>query len=160
MSKKFKNIFVLIVVVIVATFFVLVIENKFFSNILNKNTDLYNTKHLKIAGQTLEVKLATNPYEREQGLSGRISIKENEGMLFVFPTPGKYNFWMKEMNFPIDIIWLDRDFHIIYIKKNIPPSSYPESFGPEKDSMYVLEVLAGFSEKNNLHLGDFVEFLP
>jgi uncharacterized protein len=115
---------------------------------------------VKIAGQNVKVELALTPKEQEKGLSGRENLADDAGMLFVFKNPGKYSFWMKDMNFPIDIIWLNENFKVIYIKKNAEPSSYPDSFGSGVDSKYVLEVNSGFSEKNNLKEGDLVKFLP
>jgi len=116
-------------------------------------------KYVKIAGQDVKVDLALTPSEQTQGLSGRSGLPEDSGMLFVFDKPGKYFFWMKDMNFPIDIIWLGEDMKVIYIKKNALPESYPELYGPEADAGYVLEVGAGFSDKNNLQIGDSAQFI-
>lgn len=117
---------------------------------------------VKIAGQTLDVELALTVAEQNQGLSGRKELKENEAMLFVFDAPGRYSFWMKDMNFPIDMIWIAEenlgDLRVVYIKKNAEPDSYPNSFGPKKDAQYVLETVSGFSEKHGLKEGDPVEF--
>jgi uncharacterized membrane protein (UPF0127 family) len=66
---------------------------------------------------------------------------------------------MKNMNFPIDIIWIGEDLRVVYIKKDAKPESYPEAFTPNQDAKYVLEVFSSFSEKNNLKVGDRVEFL-
>ena len=128
-----------------------------------------NIKMVNLAGQNIIVDVATEEDQHERGLSGRASLKENEGMLFVFAQPGKYPFWMKDMNFPIDIIWIAEDMKIIYIKKDVRPELYPESYGPaniptqigiptEVGTKYVLEVVTGFSDKNNLKVGDRVEF--
>ena len=124
-----------------------------------KTLNVNNIQYVKIAGKTLKVDLATTAKAQEQGLSGRKSLKENEGMLFVFDHMDKYSFWMKDMNFPLDIIWIADDFHVVYIKKNALPESYPETFTPSQDAKYILEVNASFSEKNNLKVGDGVEFL-
>ena len=127
------------------------------------NNDSYHSpshiKYIKIAGQDIKVELAITPAQQEQGLSGRNELKENEGMLFAFPQPGKYYFWMKDMNFPIDMIWIGKDMRIIYIKKDARPESYPETYGPGKDAKYILEVVSGFSEKNNLKEDNKVEFI-
>jgi uncharacterized membrane protein (UPF0127 family) len=64
------------------------------------------------------------------------------------------------MNFPIDIIWIDEDLRVNFIKKNALPSSYPEAFSPDGNSLYVLEVNSQFLDKNNLKEGDKVKFLP
>src|SRR3989344_573955 len=76
-----------------------------------------NIKAIQIMGQNIRVNLATTDAAREQGLSGRENLKEEEGMLFVFDYPDKYSFWMKDMNFPIDMIWIIENKKIIYIKK-------------------------------------------
>jgi hypothetical protein len=117
-------------------------------------------KYVKIGGVTLKIDLATTPEAQTQGLSGRKSLAEDAGMLFIFPESGKYFFWMKDMNFPIDMIWLGADQKIIYLKKNALPKLFPETYGPDIASKYVLEVSANFCEKNNLKVGDGVEFLP
>ena len=117
-----------------------------------------NIHYVKIAGQTVKVELALTMQAQAQGLSGRKILEENEGMLFVFKNSGRYSFWMKDMNFPIDIIWLDETLHIVYIIKNAEPSSYPNTFTPNLEAKYVLEVPTGFSKKNNLKEGDDVYF--
>src|SRR3989344_4851805 len=115
-------------------------------------------KYVKIAGQSVKVDLALTPLEQEQGLSGRTELGPNEGMLFVFDTPGKYSFWMKDMLFPIDMIWLAPDSRVVYVKKDARPESYPESFTPNEEAKYVLEVSSGFSERYNLQIVDRAEF--
>ena len=118
-----------------------------------------NIKYVKIAGVTLKVDLATTKEQQEKGLSFRNNLKNDEGMLFVFEKPSIHHFWMKDMSFPIDIIWIGEDLKVIYIEKNVNPDTYPQTFGPNKDSLYVLEVNAGFSEKNYLKENDKVIFL-
>ena len=125
-----------------------------------KNIPINDIQYVKIAGQTIKVDLALTPKTQEQGLSGRTELKENEGMLFVFNKPSQYSFWMKDMNFPIDIIWLGEDLRIVYIEKEAKPESYPNAFTPDQKAKFVLEVMSGFSEKNNLKEGDIVKFLP
>ena len=119
----------------------------------------YNIKYVKIAGQNIKVDLALTNQEQTQGLSGRPSLDNNSGMLFIFEYPGNYPFWMKDMNFPIDMIWLSEDMKVVYIKKDARPEDYPATYGPDQDAKYVLEVVSGFSEKNNLKEGDQVEFI-
>jgi hypothetical protein len=117
-----------------------------------------NIKYVQIAGQNVKVDLALTSAEHSRGLSGRSILNKDEGMLFVFVKSGRYYFWMKEMNFPIDIVWFTKDMKIIYIKKNANPLLYPETYGPSVNSKYVLEVPAGFADKNNLKVGDNVLF--
>ncbi|MSU44900.1 DUF192 domain-containing protein, partial [Candidatus Nomurabacteria bacterium] len=140
--------------------------------LINQNISKYNLrdiKEVKIAGQNIKVELVLTKEEKEQGLSGRQGLNNNEGMLFVFEHSGNHPFWMKDMNFPIDIIWLapfegedGENLKVVYIKKNARPESYPETYGPDEDVStlveikYVLEVVSGFSEKNDLKEGDKV----
>jgi len=127
----------------------------------SKNLAPENIKYVKIAGQSVKVDLALTVAEQMKGLSGRTDLKENEGMLFIFPQSGNYPFWMKDMNFPIDMIWVGEDLKVIYIKKDARPESYPETYGPDvsrENAKYVLEVVSGFADKNNLKVGDRVEF--
>jgi|SRR3989344_6918491 len=125
--------------------------------------DIVDIRYVKMAGQRIKVDLASTPGEQGQGLSGRAPLKEDEGMLFVFERPGKYSFWMKDMNFAIDIIWIAgedfRDLKVVYIKEGARPESYPEQYVPDEDAKYVLEVVTGFSGKHNLKVGDKVEFV-
>ena len=61
---------------------------------------------------------------RLKGLSIKNTLNESEGMLFPFDTPGEYSFWMKDMKFPIDIIWIDSNYKIVYIEKNLQPCAF------------------------------------
>ena len=125
-----------------------------------KNHNPDDIKYVNIAGANIEVELALSEEAQIKGLSNRISLGENEGMLFVFSVPGKYFFWMKDMNFPIDMIWIGENLRVIYIKQNVQPESYPAVFGPEDNARYVLEVASGFSKKHNLKKGDVIRFTP
>ena len=122
--------------------------------LIDKNED---DNFIRFAGQNVRVEIADTPAERELGLSGRERLGEKEGMIFVFDSPGRHAFWMKDMLFPLDIIWLDENLKVIYIKKDARPESYPEIFLPGEDAKYVLEVAVGFAEKYNLKEGDEVE---
>ncbi len=116
--------------------------------------------HMKIGGRVISVELAKTMAEQILGLSGRESLAPDTGMLFVFAAPGKYGFWMKDMKFPIDMIWLAPDLSVVYIKENATPSSYPETFSPGADAKYVLEVNSGFSAQAGIKIGDKAELLP
>jgi hypothetical protein len=148
-----KNKFYLFIVI---AFFVFVFA--FYGYLSKKNNLMFDYfSELKIAGKNISVLEATTPEERKRGLSGVKNLEESWGMLFVFEDSGIYSFWMKDMNFPIDIIWIDENSKVVYIKKYAQPESYPEVFTPNVDSKYVLEVVAGFSDKYNIKIGDNVE---
>ncbi|OGI85932.1 hypothetical protein A3A05_00275 [Candidatus Nomurabacteria bacterium RIFCSPLOWO2_01_FULL_41_12] len=148
--QKIQKSFALVIIIFTIGFFLI--------NRPSENLKPTEIKYIKIAGTSIKFDLASTPLTQAQGLSGRIKMGEGEGMLFIFEKPGKYYFWMKDMNFPIDMIWIGEDMRVIYIKKNAQPESFPKTYGPDIDSKYVLEVVAGFSEKNNLKEGDRAEF--
>jgi uncharacterized membrane protein (UPF0127 family) len=79
-----------------------------------------------------------------------VKLLENEGMFFSFATSDYYRFWMKEMNFPIDIIWLDENYKIIDITHSLATSTYPNTVSPKTPARYVLEVVAGFAKKYSI----------
>lgn len=110
-----------------------------------------------LAGQEIFVLIADTPTLQERGLSGKKVLQEKEGMLFVFPKPVHTGFWMKDMSFPIDIIWFDADRKIVDVWENASPSSYPEVRYPQQDAKYVLEVPSGYFKKYNLKKGDVLE---
>lgn len=116
-----------------------------------------NVHTVEIGGQTVRVDIADTPQKREKGLGGRASLLPDEGMLFVFPADGKYAFWMKDMQFPIDILWLSASSTIVDIAESISPSVYPASFLPHALARYVLELPAGFSNEYGVHVGDSVQ---
>ena len=95
---------------------------------------------------------------QEKGLSFRESLSPQTGMLFIFHTPDVYQFWMKDMKFAIDIIWLDENKKVVYIEEFVDPSTYPQSFGPETPTQYVIEIPAGDTTKVGLKVGDLINF--
>lgn len=99
---------------------------------------------------TISIEIADTPALRQHGLSNHAPLGPLEGMLFIFDKPNRYSFWMKEMLFPIDILWLDSEMQVVYIKENVDPSTYPESFTPTHDAVYVLEVPSGFAAKHDI----------
>ena len=111
---------------------------------------------LTINGIHLTALLADTEEKRETGLGGRGALTEADAMLFVFDTPDKYGFWMKDMSFPIDIAWLSPDFSINHIEANVSPSTYPNSFYPDEKSLYVIETNANYFADHNIKVGDLV----
>lgn len=107
-----------------------------------------------INGVRVYVDIADTLAKQTLGLSGRNALKDSEGMIFVFDKETIPGFWMKDMNFPIDIIWIDSSNHIVSITKRVLPSSYPKVFTPIVPIKYVLEVSAGFADRNNVKNGD------
>ena len=113
-----------------------------------------NEKTIHLNNQELTVEIADDPKEQSQGLSYRQSLSTNKGMLFVFPQPAMPSFWMKNMNFSLDIIWINEDNIIVEITKNISPDTFPKTFSPPSPIKYVLEVNSGWSNRNNIKIND------
>lgn len=139
---------------ILAVFFIIFLLNHFKLGRIEEN---YNTA-IKVGKQEVIVEIVDDEEERSRGLGWRKDLPKDSGMLFVFETPARYSFWMKDMFFPIDIIWVDENKEIVAISKNISPETYPESFSPSESVKYVLEVNAGWAEENGVKIGDSVEF--
>ena len=113
---------------------------------------------IEVGGVTIDVEVMDAPDERARGLSKRASLPKDSGMLFLYDTSGYYSFWMRDMHFPIDIIWIDSGYKITEITKNISPDSYPEIFQPKKPVQYILEVNAGWSDTNEITIGELISF--
>ena|SRR3989344_6646637 len=104
-----------------------------------------------------EVEIADSDEEKTNGLSNRNLLAENRGMLFIFLEEDFYGFWMKDMEFPLDIIWVDENKKIAGITKNFQPCNSDEQclvVYPEEKIKYVLEINAGVSDKFNFARGD------
>ena len=110
-----------------------------------------------LGGEVLVLEVADTPTLRERGLSGHQPLGPNEGMLFVFPTDSRYGFWMKEMTFPIDSIWLDADYHIVDVWRSADPASYPLVVEPRTPARYAVELTSGFFENHHLQMGNILE---
>ena len=93
---------------------------------------------------------------RIRGLSGRESLAEDEGMLFVFDNPGPQCMWMKEMSFSLDMIWLDGGGKVVHMAENISPDTYPRNFCSESSARYVIELNRGSIGGARLQIGDSV----
>lgn len=118
-------------------------------------TDL-SRKQLIINEASLDVLFASTPDARNRGLSVVDALKENEGMWFVFDTEETHGFWMKDMKFSIDIIWVNAEMKVVHIEKNIAPETFPQVYESEVPARYVLELGAGRAEQIGIKVGDFV----
>lgn len=102
---------------------------------------------------SLTLEYATTPEAREIGLGGRNSIPEGYAMLFVFPRDDYHGIWMKDMQVPIDIFWLDAQGQVVFIASDVSTSTYPNVFYPAQSARYVLETAAGFARANGITIG-------
>jgi len=119
------------------------------------------TGQVIINNQVINVEIAQTVNQQVQGLSHRKSLAADSGMLFVFPDLRIRNFWMKDMEFPLDMIWI-RDDTIIGFETNVlvPLANQqvlPVYISP-REVNYVLEVNGGFAEKNKIQVGDNVTY--
>ena len=116
----------------------------------------YKTKTIEIGGQRIHIAVADTPALQELGLGTRSGLGVDEGMLFVFPVEKKYAFWMKDMHFPIDMIWISGSGSIVSLAKEVSPDTYPHDFIPTAPARYVLEVVAGYAAAHGFNVGDTV----
>lgn len=119
------------------------------------------TPQVTIKNQSFYIDTVDKPSTREKGLSNQLSLDREHGMLFVFPKADYYQFVMRNMNFPLDIIFI-KENKIVDIKKNLPPEgATPKTFyTPISDADKVLEINSGLSNKYNFQVGDQVFFSP
>jgi uncharacterized membrane protein (UPF0127 family) len=111
-----------------------------------------------VGGTAIRVETAETPSQLTKGLGGRPCIGTNEGMLFVFKTPGYYPFWMKNMRFPIDIVWIGSDHKVVNVKSNVSPATYPRTFVNNDPAQYVLELPANRTAALHIGIGIPLQF--
>lgn len=123
---------------------------------------MLNTAQLTIGSTTIKAEIADTDAAQEKGLSGRFSLPEGQGMLFVFDEPGAWGIWMKDMNFPIDIVFVDEAGGVVSVEKNISPDTYqqnpPKIFYPPLAVKYVLELPAGYADAHDIGPESKVKF--
>jgi len=124
-----------------------------------------DSKYLKakvtVKGFELDADIPITSELVAKGLAVKNQLKENEAMLFVFEESAKHSFWMKDMKFPIDIIWLNSNGKVVYIEQNLQPCVLAlicTSYSPNTDSQYVLETVAGFTQRHNVSVGTEIDF--
>lgn len=103
----------------------------------------------------LDVEVADTESKKEQGLSGRDDLEYGRGMLFPYDNEGHYYFWMKDMNFSIDIIWINNG-KIIDITSDYEPSTYPGSVTSSDKASSILELKSGSVEQYDLEIGNSI----
>ena len=113
------------------------------------------TGQLLVGDTWLTVEIAEEPAERAAGLSKRCGLVEGQGMVFLFGQPTQTSFWMKEMRFPLDIVWITGR-RIVQIDADVPapaPGEEPAIVTPWRPVDTVLEVPAGYAAKQGWRLG-------
>ena len=126
-----------------------------------QDLELLNKVNITVNNLNLTAEVAVTPEEQSKGLSIKEDLQENEGMIFPYKEPKVLAFWMKDMKFPIDILWLDSDKRVVHIEKNLQPCNpfLPcPSFSPDTKAQYVLETVAGLSDRKGIKIGTQVDF--
>jgi uncharacterized membrane protein (UPF0127 family) len=116
----------------------------------------YRASTVEIDGTDIRVAIADTPALQELGLGNRNDLPDGEGMLFIFTTDSEEAFWMKDMNFSIDMVWISVEGNIVYMAQNVSPDTYPENFVPTSPARYVLELPAGYAQAHGFKVGDTV----
>ncbi len=119
---------------------------------------------VRIGAASFSAEVAETPVARGRGLSGRESLAQDAAMLFIFPKTGSYGFWMKDMHFPLDLIWINGE-EIVGIEKNVDPQIGASVFSlktyyPPSAADKVLEISGGLSDRYGFRAGDKAEFEP
>ncbi|OIO60010.1 MAG: hypothetical protein AUJ82_03895 [Verrucomicrobia bacterium CG1_02_43_26] len=114
---------------------------------------------IKIEDTSLSVQIAKTPQERAQGLMFRKSLASNHGMLFIFPSPQKVSFWMKNTSIPLDIAFFDADGILLEIH-SLEPFNKTAMTSSSPQVLYALEVNEGFFSKNNIAPGAKLNLPP
>ena len=140
-----KNIFIVGIIILISGLLLLIDNAK-------------NDSYVVINKNLIGVEIAETLPQRTRGLSGRVLLEQNRGILFIFPNEDKHEIWMKEMLFNIDIVWIDRYGFINYIKEDISPNTFPKTFSPPENAKYVLELNANYIKENDIKVGDKVFF--
>ncbi|MFA5076772.1 MAG: DUF192 domain-containing protein, partial [Patescibacteria group bacterium] len=140
-----------VIAAVLACFVVLFVQQKLFTR---PPSESYHSA--QIGQAAINVEIAQNSTEQAKGLSGRLDLAANQGMLFTYPDYQVRYFWMLGMNFPIDIIWL-KDNQIVGFAQAVPAPVLAGDL-PQVDSKVpvnaVLETKAGFVNQNQLQIGD------
>jgi len=105
----------------------------------------------------IDIEIADDDYQRETGLMHRSSLKESQGMLFIFDQEEQRAFYMKNTLIALDIIYLNKDGVIVSFAENAKPE-YPTSLPSTVPAQFVLEINGGLSEDWVLEIGDRVEW--
>lgn len=115
---------------------------------------------VQFENSVIKVEIAVTQAEKQKGLSGRSVLPQGQGLLFLYKNSGQRNIWMKDMRFPIDIVWMDANKTVTKVNRNILPSTYPaEVFTAGESTQFILEMPAGGAAKAGILEGQRAKFL-
>lgn len=155
-KKNIHNAILIIVAIGVGLSGLLLLRSRYISTAPVVSDNTYN-RTLTTGAATIHIAVANTEQSRQQGLSDTTSLPPDSGMLFVFDTPAQPGFWMKDMNYALDFVWLDNNMDIVAITPDVAATTYPQIFYPPQPIQYVLEVNADFSTIHHLSVGQKLE---
>jgi len=120
----------------------------------------HEKKTVNFKGNSFLVEVAETRQQQEKGLMFVKDLPADSGMLFIYKDQANRAFYMKNTYIPLDIIWMDKDKKVVFIKKNAKPESLRgfETIQPQEEAMYVLELNAGSADRIGLSIGDIWQF--
>ena len=119
---------------------------------------------VEVGGAAFKVDIADDAAERSRGLSGRNPLPDDGGMLFVYQEPLVPGFWMRQMRFALDFVWIGQNCEVVDVTPNVPAPEAGTSeseltlYHPAASILYNLEVNAGTAEIHGIEVGDAVRF--
>ena len=111
---------------------------------------------LSLSGGVYNLTTAVTEAEQEQGLGDRDGLPPTEGMLFWNADTAQRCFWMKDMRFSIDMLWVGHDKKVVKIEHSVSPDTYPQTYCA--DAQYVIELHAGAAAKEHIVVGRRLQF--
>lgn len=163
-KKNFSRISAIIIIILIVSFFMLRTFSDLFKpskevvhHSFTKNGELTFIDSANIILAKIDIEIADTDYKRQLGLMYRETMDEYQGMLFLFPLETFQSFWMRNTILSLDIIFVNSNKEIVNIHKNTTPFS-DKSYPSTAPSLYVVEVIAGFTEKHGINPGDRIEW--
>lgn len=141
---RYSSIFILLSLAVVLAYFIVKYQNQ--------QTKL---SQITINNKIINVEIADTDAKREKGLSFHKPLTDDEGMLFVFENSGFYGFWMKNMQFDLNFIWINNG-RVVDITENVSHNNQERIYQSKVMVDEVLEVNAGFVKLNRIRIGDNV----
>ena len=150
MSKNILIFGVILLVLIVLAYFT-----------FNSFRSLTDSKTIDIKGNKIQLEIADSIEEQKKGLSGREKLANNKAMLFKFSKADRHAFWMKDMKFPIDIVFINGE-KVVTIYENVKPvqndrSSNLTTYTPSTPADKVLELNEGSVKKFGIKVNDIIK---
>ena len=112
-----------------------------------------------LGGKKVSVEVANTLEEQARGLMFRDKLAEDVGMLFDFEDVSAHSMWMRNTTIPLDMVWIGPNFKVVHVEKNVQPcvSITCPSYKSSAPAKYVLELNAGWLDKNNIPPNTFVQ---